>query len=73
MSDAHDCARCGANTEPGFVLDHGHYDSRKVAQWVEGAPEPSYWSGLSLSDRRALPIETRRCTACGRLEFYARG
>lgn len=66
------CVKCGGAMEEGFVLDRGHYDTRKVTEWVEGEPEPSLWLGLKTSGRAVLKVATWRCTDCGFLESYAR-
>ena len=57
--------------EPGFVLDQtqGGY---RPSDWVEGAPEPSFWTGLKLRGHERRPVTTYRCTGCGYLESYAR-
>ena len=47
--------------------------SRKVAEWVQGEPKGSFWHGVDLSSASQIPIITYRCSACGYLEFYARG
>jgi hypothetical protein len=57
--------------EPGFVLDQTQGGYRPSA-WVEGAPEPSFWTGLKLKGHERLPVTTYRCTGCGYLESYAR-
>jgi hypothetical protein len=58
---------------PGYVLDLGDYNARHVAQWVEGAPEKSVWTGLKTTARAVLPVTTYRCEGCGYLESYAHG
>jgi hypothetical protein len=55
----------------GYVLDHGDRGARGVAQWVAGAPEKSFWMGLTTKDRAVLPVTTFRCERCGYLESYA--
>lgn len=65
-----DCGRCGGSLEEGFLLDRS--DSGATAtHWVEGAPEKSFWTGLSLTGRRSLTLTTWRCRRCGLLESYA--
>jgi hypothetical protein len=58
--------------QAGFLLDHGHMNSRKPVSWVEGEPEASFWTGLSLSGKKAFEVEAFRCSSCGRLEFFAK-
>ena len=64
------CLKCGSSLEPGYILDavRGAY---KAAEWVEGAPERSFWVGLKVSDRSRYTICAFRCANCGYLESYA--
>jgi hypothetical protein len=58
--------------DEGFIADRiegGH----QVPQWVEGAPEKSFWTGLKIKGRSTFPVRTFRCRHCGFLESYARG
>lgn len=65
------CPKCRARMEPGFLVDRT-YGSDESAQWVEGAPERSFWTGVKTSGRSRRAVDTSRCTACGYLESYAR-
>ena len=65
------CPKCQGPMEEGFALDRGHYDSKRVAQWVEGQPERSFWSGIKTKDRRIFEVSVFRCERCGFLESYA--
>lgn len=65
----HECPRCKETMEEGYVLDRGHFDQRRVAQWIKGAPKRSFWKGLTLTVRRE--IVAYRCPKCGLLEQYA--
>jgi hypothetical protein len=56
--------------EPGFTLDQG-YGSYSAAEWVEGPPEKSMWTGLKLRKKTRRKIATWRCRRCGYLESYA--
>ncbi len=64
------CTKCGGRVEEGFMLDamHGGY---KAEEWVEGAPERSFWTGVKVSDRSRYKLRAFRCTKCGHLELYA--
>jgi hypothetical protein len=53
----------------GYILDKAQ--SFAQAEWVEGAPEKSRWTGLKIKDRRRFPLTADRCERCGFLEFYA--
>ncbi len=68
---SHDCPKCQGTMQEGFLLDET-YGTRGQADWVEGAPEKSIWTGVKLGDRMRLPVETWRCGRCGFLESYAR-
>ena len=67
-----ECPRCRGEMRPGYVLDHGNHDARRVSTWVEGVPEKSFWLGLKTEDRAVLPVLTYRCARCGYLESYAK-
>ena len=62
------CPKCGSPMTTGFLLDSS--DAPKVTEWVEGAPEKSFW-GLKLKGRRRFPVVADRCERCGFLELYA--
>ena len=66
------CSACQQPLQPGFLLDRGYHDPARVAEWIEGAPQPSFWQGLQLDGRLRLPVESWRCPACGLLAHYAR-
>jgi hypothetical protein len=53
----------------GFLLDQGHAPT--PTEWIEGAPEKSFWQGLRLKQRRRFPVVADRCERCGFLELYA--
>lgn len=72
MAEELACARCGAKMEEGFMLDRGGYNYPGEQQWVEGAPQRSFWTGLKLDEERLFKVVTYRCVGCGRLESYAR-
>ena len=58
--------------EPGFIIDKGvPSGSVSAPEWAEGAPEPSFWSGLQLRGRERHAVGTFRCPTCGYLESYA--
>jgi len=64
------CPKCGSPMTTGYVLDTTH-GGAKVAEWIEGEPEVSRWTGLKTKNRRRFPITADRCERCGFLEFYA--
>ena len=63
------CPKCGSPMTTGFLLDSS--DRPKPTEWVEGAPEKSFWTGLKLARRRRFPVNADRCERCGFLELYA--
>ena len=65
------CPRCRGPMDLGFLMDRGHYSTPGVAQWVEGIPVRSVWTGLKMKDREVYPLTSYRCERCGYLEFYA--
>lgn len=67
------CPTCRVAMDLGYQLDLGHHSSRRQAEWVEGAPEKSFWSGLKTKDRAVMPIVTYRCPRCGMLASFATG
>jgi len=66
------CSKCNAAMEPGFVIDKGdHIGMVSAPEWAEGAPTPSFWTGLNLRGRERHAVTTFRCPKCGYLEAYA--
>ena len=51
------CAACRVPLQRGFMLDLGYNDQARAAEWVEGAPQPSFWRGLQLDGRLGLPVQ----------------
>lgn len=73
MEDATmECGKCNTAMEQGFVVDYTADKRRRVAEWVEGEPKPSFWQGLDVSRAGQIPIVAYRCQVCGHLEFFAR-
>jgi predicted RNA-binding Zn-ribbon protein involved in translation (DUF1610 family) len=64
------CPQCRVAMERGFLLDTGHANT--VANWVEGEPEKSVWTGIRLKNRTLRPIVSYRCPTCGLLLDFAR-
>jgi hypothetical protein len=58
--------------EEGFVLDksYGH-GWAEITEWMQGAPEKSFWTGVKMKQRARRPVTTWRCTKCGFLESFA--
>ena len=56
----------------GFQVDQTH-GGTAVPTWVEGAPQRSVWTGVRLTGKPRIEIESWRCGRCGFLEQYASG
>lgn len=65
------CPKCGAGMELGAILDRGDGNRLNTAEWLEGTPETSIWSGLKTKGRERHPVQSYRCERCGYLESYA--
>lgn len=63
------CAKCGAESEIGFLVDRSRHDG--VAHWADGEPRYLFLSFLRMRARRKLPIRSWRCRKCGYLESFA--
>jgi len=57
--------------DEGFIVDNV-YGGRVQAQWAEGKPQRSIWTGLKVASDAKHPVTTYRCERCGYLESYAR-
>ena len=65
------CTKCGGTMEPGFILDKAHHGMPTPAEWLEGRPESSFWTGLKTKGRDRFPVTSYRCDRCGYLESFA--
>jgi hypothetical protein len=66
------CPKCSQPMEEGFIVDHAHGGTNFQAEWVEGPPKKSFWTGVRIggpTDRRK--VATFCCSKCGFLESYA--
>ena len=64
------CSKCNGAMIEGFVVDRGDYSVKMKQEWVEGAPERSFWTGLKTGDRETYDVQAFRCADCSYLEFY---
>jgi uncharacterized protein (UPF0212 family) len=64
------CPKCNSEMVQGFVIDWNSA-GRLVSNWVEGAPEKSFWTGTKVDIEKCIPVGTFRCPGCGFLESYA--
>jgi len=67
----HNCSKCDAAMEEGFLLEKGDLGALSAEAWVAGQPVKSLISGLSLKEKVVYTVTSFRCTACGYLESYA--
>lgn len=66
------CPDCQRRMEGGFLLNGlPGQSSLSAGQWVEGAPEKSFWSGLKLKGRRRLAVYAWRCPGCTQVRLFA--
>ena len=65
------CPKCKGEMELGFLMDMAHHNVLRPAEWMEGAPERSFWGGLKTKGRDRFPVRFHRCRECGYLESYA--
>ena len=65
------CPKCQGAMEEGFILDRGHANAGMESEWIEGAPEHSWWAGLKTKGRERHPLRAFRCQLCGFVEHYA--
>ena len=67
------CPSCRVEMDEGFMIDRGHVNAPAQSEWVDGAPETSWWQGLKLRGKDRIKTLTYRCPRCGLLQSYARG
>lgn len=70
MAYSKTCPKCGGTMIEGFVIDQT-YGGRAVSSWLEGAPNRSFWTGVTLAGGTPIEMATWRCGGCGFLESYA--
>ena len=70
MPELHICPKCGGQMEVGYTLEMTKA-SNLPTLWIEGEPEPAYWSLTKIKGKRKRQIASYRCRACGFLESYA--
>jgi Domain of unknown function (DUF6487) len=66
MKTSFNCPKCGAEMQPGFILEH-----RKALRWIAGEPKTSFLGDVGATGEQRH-IESYRCVGCGYLESYAR-
>lgn len=64
------CPKCSQIMDEGFIVDHAHGTDLQ-AEWIEGPPQTSFWTGLKLRGRDRRKVVTFCCGKCGFLESYA--
>jgi Domain of unknown function (DUF6487) len=63
------CPKCNSEMVQGFIVDW--QSGLGVTNWVEGAPEKSFWTGAKVGAKKRIFVGAFRCTGCGFLESYA--
>jgi hypothetical protein len=66
-----ECPKCHGRMEEGFIKDDT-YGEVRVATWIQGAPEKSWWGTMKTKGKANIPVVTLRCSRCGYLESYAK-
>jgi len=66
------CVNRDGAVQEGFMLDRGDANIKRPAEWVEGAPVPSFWSGTAISGKVRIPVAAFRCVGCGYVMLFAR-
>ena len=67
------CPKCGGDMEVGFLRDRARGNLSRPAEWMEGAPEITWFGALKMSSSTRYAVEAFRCEKCGFLEQYAVG
>ena len=71
MDPATACPKCSGAMQPGFVVDHGHFNISQFGEWAVGKPQRGRWSALKIPPARRFQIRGVRCERCGFVEIYA--
>lgn len=71
LEDRKRCPKCGGDMTQGFVLDLVDLGNFHVPNWFSGVPQRGGWQSIKVEQKKAIPIATFRCSACGFLESYA--
>jgi hypothetical protein len=66
------CPKCNSLMVQGFIFDRADGGQRRVINWVEGAPDKTFWTVTKVPEDKCIPVGTYRCSVCGLLESYAR-
>ena len=67
------CPKCSGEMAEGFIPDVMDGGYRGPARWIEGAPEPSWLTGVKSAKGAAqYRLTAFRCRQCGFVESYAR-
>jgi len=56
--------------QEGFVLEQ-NFSNYVPSVWVEGKPEPSFFTVTKVFGKTKRVVTSYRCAACGYLESYA--
>ncbi len=64
------CAKCGQWMQKGFIVEQ-NLTNYIPSVWVEGSPEPSFWTITKIAGKTKRLVVSYRCVECGYLESYA--
>ncbi len=64
------CPKCKAPMGEGFIVEQ-NLTNYIPSVWVEGPPEPSFWTITKVFDKPKKLVVSYRCIQCGYLESYA--
>ena len=59
------CPKCNGVMVQGFIIDFYGSKFSRVSNWVEGAPEKSFWRVTKVPPEKCIPVGVFRCSACG--------
>ena len=70
MPEVSNCPKCSGDMQRGFILEQ-NFNKVVPNVWVEGPPEPSFWTMTKVWSKVKRLVETHRCVKCGFLESFA--
>ena len=59
------CPKCNGERVQGFLVNFHAGGKRLVVNWVEGAPEKSFWHSTNVPKDKCVPVGVFRCLECG--------
>ena len=65
------CPKCKGEMVRGSLVTKMRQRWHGPTEWLSGAAEWSFWTGLKTAGRDLYPVRADRCRDCGFVEFYA--